>query len=214
MNSYRLQDFLITHPARTGTCGNAGSFQVVHKLHNWPALLHRFKPIDVLPAKQIRLENTPDFTRPFLSRFTGILQTHGSLYLIEPLPNIISLIEVWREILWKCPEIAVNAILECISQIESILKEHPDMIKRLDASLVVLTTPGIWGILNPVLHTPFQEIPVRAMYPLSIPEVLWTIEKTVSQTRSKPILTPHQHDQIHNGINHLYFRYSMERTKI
>src|SRR4030042_1722493 len=88
-----LQDYVIEGAAELGECSGAQSFRATHRSDGQPVLLHKFRPaeslIDLGPV--VAGQESPDFTRPFVTQFTDLFTVAGSAYLIEPLPPSFAL---------------------------------------------------------------------------------------------------------------------------
>jgi hypothetical protein len=84
-----FRDFTIRCGAETGACGSKGSFRAIRRRDGMPVLLHRFPPAtDLISRRPILTDSVvPDFPRPFLTRFIGLL------------PQCAPMMEVWRALL-------------------------------------------------------------------------------------------------------------------
>lgn len=156
----------------------------------------------------------PDFAKPFLTCFTGMVQTHGSIYLVEPLPDILTLPEIWRELLWKAQDIAVSAICECVNQLDLILQNYPAAADSISPSAAVLTTSGMWGLLGKNLNTITGVQTIRNFPNNSILDSLWAVEQIINQSRPKPILRSDQRNQICKAFECLRLKHNLERKQI
>ena len=115
------------------------------------------------PAVEPRLTATafdseaPDFRRPFVTRITWIAENHGMLFLAEPLPPAIPLLDVWGQVLQNTPEQAVQVVRELTRQLGQAL-EPLHAARQTHGAVgvenIVLTTSGIYGLLVARLATP------------------------------------------------------------
>lgn len=166
MNRFRLQDFQILSGTSNVGCGNAGSFRAIHKAGRWPALLHRFRPPGIMNQCRPRFQtDIPDFRQPFQSQFLGWIQPNDSIYLVEALPDVVTLDEVWKAILWNHPDSIVPVINEMVHQILDL----PKLLVNgwYGINTLVLSYEGIWGLLATHLDTtegPIHLRPVPARY--------------------------------------------------
>lgn len=147
-----LQDFVIQGGAELGNCRGAQSFRATRRLDGGPVLLHKFRPAESLMALGPRVtgREPPDFTKPFVTRFTDLLVVAGSAYLVEPLPPCAGLGEVWRYALQKRPYQALQVMTVLIRQMLSIHRHPPRGRKDcglFDLQSIVLASTGAFGVL-------------------------------------------------------------------
>jgi hypothetical protein len=149
----KLRDFEIQSAAKLGRCTGAQSFEAIRCDDNLPVLLHKFRPADSLLELDPAIEDAspPDFTKPFITRFTSVFAAAGSAYLVEPLPASLSLPEIWRYVLLNRPRQAGTVV--------GILARHLLVLVReliaagrfdgvLDVENIVLTSGGRFGVLT------------------------------------------------------------------
>ena len=207
MNYARLSfhDFMIQGPAKVGECGSTGSFRTVRRSDGLPVLLHRFRPaLDILNhGPIIRNSETPDFTHPFLTRFTGIIEAAGSVYLVEPLPNAVAVESVWRSVLLQAPCEALSFLDAMVAQLTFVINNdvHEGIATRaLSPQNIVLTEPGIYGILTWLLDSLEGSLEVRPTNGAAVGMIwhdrlsmvldeLLEIEKTMSAARGSSLLS-------------------------
>jgi hypothetical protein len=120
-------------------------------LHPIDSELHR-----ELAGALFRLE-LPDFSRPFITRFAGVLEYDEGLFLVEPLPPAMPLQHVWMAVLRNDPTQARAVLRELTRQMEEALdrlhalgQEHGGV----SADNVVLTMTRTYGLLQAQLETP------------------------------------------------------------
>jgi len=148
----KLRDFEIRAAAELGQCAGAQSFRAVRRCDGAPVLLHKFRPADSLLELKPVLESAdpPDFTKPFLTRFTDLFAAAGSAYLVEPLPVCFSLADTWRYVLLNRPHQA-RAVTTILTRHLLGLVRQLGREKRCLAALsfenIVLTPDGGFGVL-------------------------------------------------------------------
>jgi hypothetical protein len=148
----KLRDFEIQAAAELGQCAGAQSFRAVRRADAMPVLLHKFRPAKSLLELRPVLDcaEPPDFTRPFLTRFTGLFTAAGSAYLVEPLPAGVSLSDAWRHVLLNRPHQAqaVAAILtHHLVPLVRQLAGQERCLAALSMENIVLTPTGGFGVL-------------------------------------------------------------------
>ena len=117
-----------------------------------PVLLHKFRPAKSLLELRPVIEHhqPPDFTKPFVTRFTDLFPAAGSVYLVEPLPICFSLPEVWRYVLVSRPHQATSLAAVLVHQLLLIVRQ---LIARgkshgsIRVENIVLTPAGSFGVL-------------------------------------------------------------------
>ena len=94
--------------------------------------------------------DSPNFTQPFITRFTDLFVAAGSAYLVEPLPVGINLSEAWRHVLLSRPHqaqaitaILTRHLLPLVRQLAG--QEH--CLAALNIDNIVLTPTGGFGVL-------------------------------------------------------------------
>ncbi len=94
--------------------------------------------------------DSPNFTQPFITRFTDLFVAAGSAYLVEPLPVGINLSEAWRHVLLSRPQqaqavtaILTRHLLPLVRQLTG--QEH--CLAALNIDNIVLTPTGGFGVL-------------------------------------------------------------------
>jgi hypothetical protein len=148
----RLTDFEIRQGADIGPCNGAQSFRAIRRSDGMPVLLHKFRParslLDLRPIIEHR--HAPDFTKPFVTRFTDLFSAAGSVYLVEPLPFCFSLPEVWRCVLVTRPHQAVSLAAVLVHQLLLIVRQliaHGKSHGSIRVENIVLTPAGNFGVL-------------------------------------------------------------------
>jgi len=147
-----LHDYAIQGAAELDGCKGAQSFRALRRHDGMPVLLHKFRPAIALtaPGPLLADREPPDFTRPFLTRFTDFFSVAGSAYLVEPLPPCSCLADVWRHVLQKRPHQSVAVMTVLLQQMLSILRQLTCQGKchgALDLRNVVLAPTGCFGLL-------------------------------------------------------------------
>jgi hypothetical protein len=152
-----LRDFVIQGAAEIGACAGAQSFRATRRDDGAPVLLHKFRPAAPLTAlgPLAAGREPPDFTKPFLTRFTDVFAVAGSAYLVEPLPPCSGLSDTWRHVLQKRPHQTLGVLTVLLRQMISIMHElacRGECHGALDPSNVVLAPTGCFGVLVPRLE--------------------------------------------------------------
>jgi hypothetical protein len=205
-----LHDYLITEAADVGACGTTGSFRGVRRVDNLPVLLHRFRsPSAVRDAQPIVLEpETPEFLIPFVTHITAVIESAASLYLIEPLPPVAKVTDVWQGALQQTPQQAMDIAMTMIQSIRSLLTVDAPSAhwsQAINEDTLILAQTGVWGILAsqiPTQNGPFalRPIPVghestSAVRPYAnIVERLLAMESAASARNDRKILTEAQRE--------------------
>ncbi len=199
MEQFSLQDFEIHSGADLGICGNKGSFRGKLRKNGLPVLLHRFRPAEYLLDSRpiIKDAKPPDFTVPFVTRFTGIFIGPGSVYLVEPLPLSIVLIDSWRSVLAKSPQNAFGFVKVLIEQLLLSVQGERDF-HGVHLDNIVLTKNSSYGILAGCIDSEDGPIQLRPSYPaengnlfpaLSIViEKLLEVEASMARMQNRQIL--------------------------
>jgi len=148
----KLRDFEIQASAELGQCAGAQSFRAVRRGDGTLVLLHKFRPAKSLLELGPMLESTepPDFTKPFMTRFTDLFAVAGSAYLVEPLPVGVSLSDVWRYVLLNRPHQAraVTTILtRHLLPLVRRLAGRERCLAAMSIENIVLTGTGGFGVL-------------------------------------------------------------------
>ena len=148
----KLRDFDIQSAAEYGQCAGAQSFRAVCRGDDAPVLLHKFRPaqslLDLGPI--LELPEPPDFTRPFVTRFTDIFAAAGSAYLVEPLPVCFSLCDAWRYVLQNRPHQAHTVTTTLTRHLLMLVRQLAGQGQRhgaLSVQNIVLTPTGCFGAL-------------------------------------------------------------------
>jgi hypothetical protein len=178
-------------------------------------LLHKFRPADSLLKLGPMLESTdpPDFTKPFVTRFTDLFAAAGSAYLVEPLPVCFSLADAWRYVLLERPHQAraVTAILtrHLLGLVRKRAREER-CLAALSLENVLLTPAGGFGVLVAGLRCEEGLLWLRkdpqepdACDHRSLAEVLRSLldmEEELAHLRNVPMLLP---PDIREGIRYL-----------
>jgi hypothetical protein len=81
-----LRDFRIEGAADLGECTGAQSFRATRGSDGGPVLLHKFRPAQSLVelGPLVTSEGPPDFTKPFLTQFTGLFVVASLFRLGRP----------------------------------------------------------------------------------------------------------------------------------
>lgn len=148
-----LHDFVIQGAAEIGECSGAQSFRAARRQDGAPVLLHKFRPAESLTALGpiVTAENLPDFSKPFVTRFTHLFVVAGSAYLVEPVPPCSGLREVWRYALQERPGQSLAVMTVLIRQMLSINHKLVRQNRRhgaLDLDNIVLASTGCFGVLT------------------------------------------------------------------
>jgi hypothetical protein len=147
-----LRDFEIQAAAELGQCAGAQSFRAVRRRDKAPVLLHKFRPVDSLLelGPMLESEDPPDFTKPFVTRFTDLFTAAGSAYLVEPLPVCFSLADAWHYLLLNRPHQA-RAVTAILTRHLLGLLRQPARNERglvaLSVGNILLTPVGGFGVL-------------------------------------------------------------------
>jgi hypothetical protein len=155
-----LRDFTIEGAAEIGACLGTQSFRATRHADGRPVLLHKIRPaaslVDLRPI--FAEQEPPDFTKPFVTQFTGLFVVAGSAYLVEPLPPCFTLADVWRRVLQKRPDQAFAVIALAVSQVLSLVRR---LLRRrenhgaLNVGNIVLAPAACFGLL--AAHLPCRE---------------------------------------------------------
>jgi hypothetical protein len=147
-----LRDFEIEGAAEVGECTGAQSFRATRRRDGQPVLLHKFRPaaslLDLGPL--VTREEPPDFTKPFVTHFTGLFVVAGSAYLIEPLPPCFALSDLWRYVLQKRSDQAYTVIALVVRQLLTILRRLTRQNRchgALSLGNIVLAPTARFGVL-------------------------------------------------------------------
>lgn len=152
-----LRDFGIEGAAELGECTGAQSFRATRHNDGQPVLLHKFRPaqslVDLGPL--VTREEPPDFTKPFVTRFTDLFVVAGSAYLVEPLPPCFALSDLWRYVLQRRSDQAYTVITIVVRQLLSLVGRLMHQNRHhgaLSLENVVLAPTASFGIL--AAHVP------------------------------------------------------------
>jgi hypothetical protein len=155
-----LRDFGIEGAAELGECTGAQSFRATRHNDGQPVLLHKFRPaqslVDLGPL--VTREEPPDFTKPFVTRFTDLFVVAGSAYLVEPLPPCFALSDLWRYVLQKRSDQAYTVIAIVVRQLLPILRRLMRQNRchgALSVENIVLAPTASFGIL--AAHLPCRQ---------------------------------------------------------
>jgi len=148
-----LHDFVIQGAAEIGECSGAQSFRATHRQAGRSVLLHKFRPAESLTRLRPLVEEggLPDFSRPFVTRFTHLFVVAGSAYLVEPVPLCSRLREVWRYALQERRGRSLAVVTVLIRQMLSITHGLVHRNRRhgaLDLDNIVLASTGCFGVLT------------------------------------------------------------------
>ena len=92
----------------------------------------------------------PDFTKPFMTRFTDLFAAAGSAYLVEPLPVGVSLSEAWRYVLLNRPrqaEAITTILTRHLLPLVHQLGGQERCLAALSMENIVLSPTGGFGVL-------------------------------------------------------------------
>ncbi len=218
-----LRDFEIQAAAELGQCAAAQSFRAVRRSDNSPVLLHKFRPADSLLELRPVLESVdpPDFTKPFVTRFTDLFAAAGSAYLVEPLPACFSLADAWHYVLLNRPHQAraVTAILtrHLLALVRQLAREQR-CLTALRCENILLTPAGGFGVLVAGVQCREGLLWLRndpqapdACDCRSLAEVLRSLldmEEELAHLRNVPMLLP---PDVREGIR--YLAHAVEQSK-
>ena len=93
----------------------------------------------------------PDFSRPFVTRFAGILNLGDRVFLVEPLPRAVPLLSVWSTVLGSAPRNALKVFQSLSQQLRTLsdnLRHRSQIHGAMCAENIVLTTSGTYGLLQ------------------------------------------------------------------
>ena len=209
MEQFSLQDFEIHSGADLGTCGNKGSFRGKLRKNGLPVLLHRFRPAEYLLDSRpiIKDAKPPDFTVPFVTRFTSIFIGAGTAYLVEPLPLSITLTDAWRSVLAKSPKNAFGVVKVLIEQLLPFVSPRQEKsFHGVHLDNIVLTMNSSYGILADCIDSEDGPIQLRSTYPIEngnlfpalsiVIEKLLEMEASMAKARNRQILPYDIHKKI------------------
>jgi hypothetical protein len=148
----KLRDYEIQSAAESGQCAGAQSFRAVARCDGAPVLLHRFRPANSLLDLGPILECTerPDFTQPFVTRFTDVFAAAASAYLVEPLPVCVSLSDIWRYVLLNRSEQAFTVVAILLRHLLTLVRRLADEGQchgAIGVDTIVLPSGGSFGVL-------------------------------------------------------------------
>lgn len=144
---------MIQGAAEIGECIGARSFRAAYRQDSRPVLLHKFRPAESLTAlcPVVGGGTLPDFSRPFVTRFTHLFVVAGSAYLVEPVPPCSGLREVWRYALQERPARSLAVLTVLIRQMLAVTQGLVRQNRRhgaLDLDNIVLASTGCFGVLT------------------------------------------------------------------
>jgi hypothetical protein len=147
-----LRDFVIQGAAELGQCQGGQSFRAVRRRDGRSVLLHKFRPAATLTAlgPLVGENEPPDFSRPFVTRFSDLFAVAGSAYLVEPLPSGSCLSDVWRHVLQKRPADAVTVMAVLINQMVAVTHQLLRVGSghgAMDLQNIILAPAGCFGLL-------------------------------------------------------------------
>jgi len=222
----KLRDFEIQAAAEYGQCAGAQSFRAIRHGDDTPVLLHKFRPAQSLLELGPILDSPepPDFTRPFVTRFTDIFAAAGSAYLVEPLPVCFSLSDAWRYVLLNRPHQAHTITTTLTRHLLMLVRELAKQRRRhgaLHVENIVLTPTGCFGALAGGIQCEEGLLWVRkdveepsVSDPRALAEVLRSlldIEEELARLRNVPmILSP----DIREGILFLAHAVGQSRRRV
>ncbi len=165
--------------------------RLTRKTDGASVLLHQVGPHlrEALAGMDFRRQPV-DFTRPFVTNITGILQCENEFYLVEPLPPCVPLLTVWTEVLRCAPQQAFAVAQVIIRQLrEALDKLHASgqQYHAVCAENVVLTTRRSYGLLTDGLQTPSGWVWFRRANGTS---EVWEIDASATPTMPSDSLTP------------------------
>jgi hypothetical protein len=128
-------------------------------------LLHEIGP-DVSPhLAHAEFETTlPNFTAPFVTSFAGVLAYQRSHFLVEPIPPAVPLLDVWLHVIQHNASNGPAMLKACERQLRQALALQHSTDRAhgaLCAENVVLTTTGIYGLLQSGIYTPEGWVIIR-----------------------------------------------------
>jgi hypothetical protein len=145
--------------------GEAGSCRLTRRADGATVLLHKLTPAAAVALSGATFDSQlADFNRPFLTKFAGLLADHGSVFLVEPLPPAVPLRSVWAEVLRTKPQWAAAALGQLVGQLQEVLAPLRAVGRGHGAVCVdnvVLTTVGVYGLLQARLQTPAGQVWLR-----------------------------------------------------
>lgn len=106
----------------------------------------------------------PDFSRPFVTRFVGVLRHGGQHYLVEPLPAAVPLLAVWSSVQRTAPGRSgffLRALGRQLMQLLSCPETPGHVFADVCAANVVLTIRGVYGLLQAGISTQADWIALR-----------------------------------------------------
>jgi len=167
-----LQDFTIQGAAELGECHGAQSFRAVRRSNGERTLLHKFRPAEALIALGPRMgsADSPDFTGPFITRFTDVFVAAGSAYLVEPIPSCFNLDALWRYTLQRRPDLALPVVTVLLRHLLTVVHHLMNQGKShgaLCVENVVLASTGTFGAL--AAHLECDEGPLWLRRPSESP---------------------------------------------
>ncbi|MBM4024379.1 MAG: hypothetical protein FJ280_03095 [Planctomycetes bacterium] len=200
-----LCDFTIEGAAELGECAGACSFRATRRCDGQPVLLHKFRPAQTLVdlGPLVAGGEPPDFTKPFVTRFTDLFVVAGSAYLVEPLPPCVALSDLWRCVLQKRPDQALTVLAVAVRHIMSVLGRLAAQNRihgGLSAETIVLAPTAHFGVL--AAHLPCREgrlwlrrdpeSPVRPDFAAfaEVLGVLLDIEAQTATLQNLPLILP------------------------
>jgi hypothetical protein len=221
-----LRDYEIQAAAELGQCAGAQSFRAVRRCDDTPVLLHKFRPADSLLELGPVLECTdsPDFTKPFVTRFTDLFAAAGSAYLVEPLPVCFSLPDAWRHVLLNRPHqaravttILTRHLLVLVRQ----LARQEGCVATLSLDNIVLTPDGGFGVLVAAVKCeggllwlrkdPQEPVACDHRSLADILRSLLDMEEELAELRGVPmLLTP----DVREGIRYLAHAVEQSRRRV
>lgn len=217
INTTTLRDFVIQGAAETGECSGAQSFRATRRRDGKPVLLHKFRPAESITALGPAIPDTepPDFSRPFVTRFTNLFVVAGSAYLVEPLPLCSGMREVWRHVLQKRPgqSLAVMTVLtrQMISVTQGLLRQSRRH-GALDLDNIILAPTGCFGVLTAHLECDggllwLRRVPPSPVRPdfhslVGVLDSLLDMDAEIAAIRRTPLQVP---IDVHRKIRNLSY---------
>jgi hypothetical protein len=147
--------------------GGAAPIRLTRISDSAAVLLHQISPQTVTELAGVTFQpGCPDFSRPFVTRFAGILEQGGSLFLVEPLPPAVPLLDVWTTVLQTTPSAALGVLRALNRQLQQALDGLHAVRQRHGAVCVdnvVLATSRCYGLLQAWIETADGWVCVRPL---------------------------------------------------
>jgi hypothetical protein len=108
----------------------------------------------------------PDFSQPFVTKIYGPVSADHRMYLVEPLPHCVPLVEIWQAALTEAPRTAPSVLRAILRQTgRAIQRAHGEEQPHGAVCIenVVLTTDGIYGLLQASVRSGEDRVWLRPM---------------------------------------------------